>query len=293
MGTKAKAKAPNSTGPYVEFTEEIFTDICERMANGQGLRKICSDRDMPSRSTFLRWVETDTGRQAKYQKAREALMDWYSEEILAIAWDDSKDTIKREGKADLCNHEWIARSRLKVDTLKFLMAKLHPKRYGDKLPEAVEDRNVKISWENERSTPFNKIELVGVPAGGSVDDLMRTIDGRTRGIDSIERDIIDPIRDDDGKIINVNDTRALRKRILQLEERLGLREAPEQPPKLLTYDPGPLPKHLDPDVLVRLVDTFKRTLPQDDQRPPETVLDEATSIIEAALRAHYGTPEAA
>ncbi|WP_369723675.1 hypothetical protein AB8Z38_06790 [Bradyrhizobium sp. LLZ17] len=156
MQVAPESASPKTTGPYVEFTEEIFAEICERMANGEGLRKICSDRDMPSRSTFLRWVENDTGRQSKYQKAREALMDWYSEEILAIAWDDSKDTIKREGKDDLCNHEWIARSRLKVDTLKFLMAKLHPKRYGDKLPEAVEDRNIKISWENERSAPFNK-----------------------------------------------------------------------------------------------------------------------------------------
>ncbi|MEY9465817.1 hypothetical protein ABH973_006230 [Bradyrhizobium ottawaense] len=272
------AKAKRQEAPrYVEFTEEIFTDICERMANGEGLRKICGDRDMPSRSTFLRWVENDTGRQAKYQKAREALMDWYSEEILAIAWDDSKDTIKREGKADLCNHEWIARSRLKVDTLKFLMAKLHPKRYGDKLPEAVEDRNIKISWQHEAALDelddkFNRIELVGVRP--------------------VEREIIDPIRDDDGKIISANDASALRRRIVELERRLGLREEPAQPPKLLTYDPGPLPKHLDPDVLVRLVDTFKRSLPQDDQRPPETVLDEATGIIEEALRAHYGTAHA-
>jgi hypothetical protein len=292
-----KAKKQEQAAPYVEFTEEIFTDICERMANGQGLRKICSDPDMPSRSTFLRWVENDTGRQARYQKAREALMDWYSEEILAIAWDDSKDTIKREGKADLCNHEWIARSRLKVDTLKFLMAKLHPKRYGDRLPETVEQKTHEaalLELEAERPRRLEVRWQTGDDAdGGSVADLMKTIDGRTRGIDGIVRDIVTPIRDDDGKVINAHDTKALRKRILELEERLGLREAPEQPPKLLTYDPGPLPKHLDPDVLVRLVDTFKRSLPQDDQREPETVLDEATSIIEAALRAHYGTSEAA
>jgi hypothetical protein len=290
MTKRQKQEAPQAP-PYIEFTEEIFTAICERMANGEGLRKICGDADMPSRSTFLRWVENDTGRQAKYQKAREALMDWYSEEILAIAWDDSKDTIKREGKADLCNHEWIARSRLKVDTLKFLMAKLHPKRYGDKLPETVEAKSHEAALrELEGESPITVRWInTGVPRDGdeaTVADLMKTIDGRTRGI---VREVIDPIRDDDGNVISANDTTALRKRIIELERRLGLREAPQEPPKLLTYDPGPLPKHLDPDVLERLVDTFKRSLPQDDQRPPETVLDEATGVIEQALRAHYGT----
>lgn len=292
---KAKKQEAPRTAPYVEFTEEIFTDICERMANGEGLRKICGDRDMPSRSTFLKWVENDTGRQSKYQKAREALMDWYSEEILAIAWDDSNDTIKREGKADLCNHEWIARSRLKVDTLKFLMAKLHPKRYGDKLPETVEAKSHEAALRELEADPTTiKVQWIttGVPRDGDdakVSDLMNAIDGRTR---TIEREIVEPLHDDDGSVINANDTRAMRKRIIELERRLGMREAPPEPPKLLTYDPGPLPKHLDPDVLVRLVDTFKRSLPQDDQRPPETVLDEATGIIEQALRSHYGTAHA-
>ena len=39
-----------------DYTEEIFDEICERMANGKGLREICEDPQMPNRSTFLRWV---------------------------------------------------------------------------------------------------------------------------------------------------------------------------------------------------------------------------------------------
>lgn len=266
MKSKKQTGSASSNGKS-EFTEEIFTAICERMADGEGLRKICSDREMPSRSTFLRWVENDTGRQSKYQKAREALMDWYSEEILAIAWDDSKDTIKREGKADLCNHEWIGRSRLKVDTLKFLMAKLYPKRYGDKLPETVEAKTHEAAL----------LELEAEKPGFTVSWQQSA---------RIERVIVEP-----DSLMGMN----IAARIEQLEAELAkLRgEAPEKPPRLLTYDPGPLPKHLDANVLVRLVDTFKRSLPQDDQRSPETVLDEATSIIEQALRAHYGTSQAA
>ncbi|MEZ0061899.1 hypothetical protein ABIF26_007442 [Bradyrhizobium elkanii] len=273
-----KAKRPS------EFTDDIFDEICDRMANGQGLRKICEDPEMPSRQTFLRWIEKDTGRQAKYQTAREALMDWYAEDIVEIAWDSSKDTIK-DGKGEpKCNHEWINRSRLKVDTLKFLMAKLHPKRYGDKLPEAVEDRNLKISWETS-DDPTNKIELVGVRSGDRLDDLMKTIDGRTRSI--IDREIIEPIHDDGGNIINANDCRALRRRIVQLEERLGTRSAPPQPPKLITWDPGPLPSRMDGDIVLKLVDVIKQHVPQADQRPPEEVLDEVLAECAKALQAKY------
>ena len=138
-----------------DFSDVIFDLVCDRMANGEGLRKICEDPEMPSRQTFLRWIEKDTGRETRYTKAREALMDWYAEEILEIAWDNSQDTIPAtENKPARCNTEWVQRSRLKVDTIKFLMAKLHPKRYGDRLPEMpgmfVPNEPLKVSWQGRK-----------------------------------------------------------------------------------------------------------------------------------------------
>ena len=244
----------------VDFTDEIFDVICDRMTEGEGLREICKSPDMPSKTTFLRWVDKDTGRQRRYQAAREALMDHYAEEIIAIAWDDSQDTIKREGKPDLCNHEWINRSRLKVDTLKFLMAKLHPKKYGDKLPEHIEDRNFQITWEDATNRP-------------------RTI----------ERVIIDPIHDDDGGIISQNDSSALADRIRVLEGRLAKAtgQQPAGPPKQLTFDPGPLPSRMDGEIVTRLVDLIKANVPKADQRDPLMVLDEVMNLIGTTLGEHY------
>ena len=254
-----------------EFVDEIFDEICDRMAGGKGLRKICEDPAMPSRQTFLRWIEKDTGRQNRYQAAREALMDWYAEEILEIAWDSSRDTIPADGKKPArCDNEWVNRSRLKVDTLKFLMAKLHPKRYGDKLPETVEQKTHEAALlELEAAKPALAIRW--------------------------EREIIEPIHDDNGQIINAADTGALRKRIKELEERLGLEDAPPQPPKLLTYDPGPLPKRVDPDILIRMTQMIKGAVPKADQRPPEEVLEEVLAVCAKALEAEYskqaGSPD--
>ncbi|MBR1145086.1 hypothetical protein [Bradyrhizobium sp. AUGA SZCCT0431] len=282
---KAKAK-PEITPPEQpigrpkEFIQDIFDEICDRMAGGQGLRKICDDPDMPSRQTFLRWIEKDTGRQNKYQQAREALMDWYAEEILEIAWDSSKDTIPAEGKRPArCDNEWVNRSRLKVDTLKFLMAKLHPKRYGDKPPEQEAERDLKIRWQSEvEADRINRIELVGVLPEGS-----RTLYNG----DVLVREIVDPIRDDAGNIINASDASLLRKRIIELEERLGLREGPPQPPKLIGYDPGPLPSRMDGEVTLKLIDLIKQNVPKAADRDPMSVLDEVLAECAKALQAKY------
>lgn len=120
-----------------EFSAEIMDIICERMGEGQTLRQICKDPELPERSTIYRWLDAHKEFREKYARAREALMDYYADEIIEVAWDTSNDTIQGTKGQPLCNHEWIARSRLKSDNMKFLMGKLHPGRYGDKLtPEA-------------------------------------------------------------------------------------------------------------------------------------------------------------
>jgi terminase small subunit-like protein len=254
----AEAEIIPPTSRPAEFTDEIFQDALDRMAGGQGLRKICEDPQMPSRQTFLRWIEKDTGRQTRYQAAREALMDWYAEEILEIAWDSSKDTIPAEGKKPArCDNEWVNRSRLKVDTLKFLMAKLHPKRYGDKAVEAEAERQlVEVRWQqNEATQQPRKIERVILEGGATASG---------------------PLQD----------------RIAELEAQLAEArgEKPTEPPKLITYDPGPLPSRVDPEILIRMTELIKAKVPKADQRPPEEVLEEVLSVCGRALDAEYGQP---
>jgi hypothetical protein len=65
-------------------------------------------------------------------------------EIEQIADDGSRDTYEdAEGNVKV-DHDVIARSRLRVDTRKWLMSKLQPKKYGDKLDV---DANVAMTVE--------------------------------------------------------------------------------------------------------------------------------------------------
>src|SRR5216683_1827166 len=122
------------------FTDEIFETILARLADGQTLRQICRDPEMPNRETVVRWTRNDDGRRRLYDQARRDGTDSLADDLVDIAWDTSNDTTVTERGTPVANHEWIARSRLKSETIRFLLMKLNPRRYGDKLPEAIEAR---------------------------------------------------------------------------------------------------------------------------------------------------------
>ena len=79
-------------------------------------------------------------------------MDWYGEEILRIAFDDSGDLII-DGDRVVAGHHVVQRARLKVDTVKWIMAKLHPGRYGERPVDAGSQGPIQISWLQSDPAP--------------------------------------------------------------------------------------------------------------------------------------------
>jgi hypothetical protein len=55
----------------VAYTPKLAEIICRRLADGESLRKICLDADMPNRSTVFDWLDKIEGFQAAYDKAHE------------------------------------------------------------------------------------------------------------------------------------------------------------------------------------------------------------------------------
>ncbi|MDF0521522.1 hypothetical protein P0R31_30190 [Bradyrhizobium yuanmingense] len=167
-----------------EYSPEVVDAICDQMVNGKGLLKICADENMPGRTTIYRWLATNPEFRKRFAEAREALMDFYAEQILNVAFDESGDVIldQKDGKTSaVANHAKVQRDRLKVDSLKWTAARLFPKRYGDKME--LLGQNV------QEGESVNKIELVGVQAGGAF-----------RWQDSI-RVIVHPMLREDGTLI--------------------------------------------------------------------------------------------
>jgi hypothetical protein len=117
-----------------DFTPELAATICARLAAGETLRAIAKDEDMPPESTVRGWaLEDREGFSAHYAKAREIGYMAMADETLEIADDGSNDTYKTDEGQEATNHDVIARSRLRVDTRKWLLSKALPKVFGDKI----------------------------------------------------------------------------------------------------------------------------------------------------------------
>lgn len=97
------------------FSEELFEVICSRLAEGESLKAICEDVDMPNRSNVFRWLEANEGLRDKYARAREIQADAYADDCVYIA-----DTEQDPQKA-----------RVRIDARKWHSSKLAPKKYGD------------------------------------------------------------------------------------------------------------------------------------------------------------------
>ena len=117
------------------YTDEIAASICERIADGESLRKICRDDAMPDKATVFRWLADDsrTDFRDQYARAREAQADAMADEILEIADDGRNDKYTDEDGRERTDQDVIARSRLRVDARKWLASKMAPKKYGEKL----------------------------------------------------------------------------------------------------------------------------------------------------------------
>jgi hypothetical protein len=123
-------------GRKTTYTPEIGVAICERMSEGESLRAICKTAGMPPRRTIMAWKRNNKEFQAMYREARQDLVEFWADEIIEIADDSSKDYAERVGRngeiVQAVDHDHITRSRLMVDTRKFLMGKLHPE-YADRV----------------------------------------------------------------------------------------------------------------------------------------------------------------
>lgn len=118
------------------YTQEIADKICEQLAIGYSIRTVCKGEDMPSVETFFRWLRSNESFREQYAHAKQEAADAMAEDLLDIADDGSNDWMeihKKDYEGWQVNGEALQRSRLRVDTRKFLMAKMKPKKYGEKL----------------------------------------------------------------------------------------------------------------------------------------------------------------
>jgi hypothetical protein len=137
------------TGRPTIFTQELADKICLRISEGESLRAICRDEDMPSCSSVFRWLLDEDKKSfwEQYEKARNVQAEIMFEELLEIADDGSNDWMEKERDGQtsyFINGEAVSRSRLRVDTRKWFLSKVLPKKFGEKLDITSGDKPIPI-----------------------------------------------------------------------------------------------------------------------------------------------------
>jgi len=128
---KATSKTKKSGAQPVTYSTAVAKEFCERLAAGRTVAAVCRDPDMPHWTTIYRWMEQREEFSLAIARAREVAAGILEAELLQIADETAFDTVETDHglKAD---KEWIARSKLRVETRQWLLQKTAPRLYGDK-----------------------------------------------------------------------------------------------------------------------------------------------------------------
>lgn len=108
-------------------------EICLRLAEGEGLVQICRSEHIPSVGTVLKWVFTDhEGFLNRYTRARAMQAELRADELIEIADTPQMGVIVTETMrgTETKHCDMIEHRRLRIETRKWIAAKLLPKKYG-------------------------------------------------------------------------------------------------------------------------------------------------------------------
>ena len=136
--TFKKPGGSNVRVPGGAYSDRIARKICQYIMEGGTLKTITAKPTMPSKRTIIRWLSDPNHVEFReqYYYAKRIQAELLVDEMLEISDDSAGDWIKSFNKKGEFvgykpDNEAIQRSRLRVDTRKFLAMKLLPKIYGD------------------------------------------------------------------------------------------------------------------------------------------------------------------
>lgn len=154
---------PIPPGRPCVYEADVALVICERLESGETLKAICRSEGMPGESTVRSWASLDIdGFAARYARAREIGYHAMAEQIIEISDDSSADFASTENGVRF-DSEHVQRAKLRVDSRKWLLAKMLPKVYGDKIahtgPNGEDPLNVllQIVSESPNSSPMARL----------------------------------------------------------------------------------------------------------------------------------------
>lgn len=124
-----------------DYTKETADRICSELAEGISLRTVCLAEDMPDKATVFRWLREHKEFHDQYAQAKEESTN-AQHEVLEDLGDQAIDLAQSvDPKASSAVVQAV---KLKADNLKWVMSKMKPKKYGDKVDVTSGDKPISL-----------------------------------------------------------------------------------------------------------------------------------------------------
>lgn len=131
------------------FDADVAGEICRRLCNGQSLREICRDIDMPEINVVFSWIALNDSFATQYARARGVQADVFADEIIALADECRMAEVRtlKEGpmgvETRIVTSDAIERSKLQIEARKWAAGRMAPNKWGDRLAHQMLDEHVK------------------------------------------------------------------------------------------------------------------------------------------------------
>jgi hypothetical protein len=122
----------------IPFDENIADSVCDGIATeSKGLAQIIRERDLPvSPSLIYKWIQQNDSFRERYARAKADQARVLADEITEISDNTQVGEIvteKEDGKVEIKRADMLEHRKLRIESRKWLAAKLLPKVYGDKV----------------------------------------------------------------------------------------------------------------------------------------------------------------
>lgn len=117
------------------YPQEIRDEVLERVAAGESLVTICKTDGMPKLTAVFGWLAADKEYADRYARAKSLCLEAWAEESIDIANTPQLGvtrTTKADGGIEEKEADMIEHRRLQIETRKWFLARLAPKKYGDR-----------------------------------------------------------------------------------------------------------------------------------------------------------------
>jgi len=138
-----------------KYSEELIDEICSRITEAESLTSICQSDHMPSIAVLFTWLKEKPEFQDKYARAKEIQADFLFERMRDVAETQELGIMTKisDRGTETTEADMIAHRKLKIETYKWQIGKMRPKKYGDKQQVEhtgdVTHRNIEIVTKDE------------------------------------------------------------------------------------------------------------------------------------------------